>query len=165
MHSLCLFAGTTEGRQLAEYLACLPCEVYACVATEYGEVLLPKSDKMAVSAERLDRAQMKALFEQKRFDLVIDATHPYAKEATANIKSVCELTNTKYLRLLRESGQYTGGRWFDTIEEAVSFLQSTEGNILVTTGAKELVVFTKIDQYSERWQFRVWKQQKDKQNR
>ena len=36
---LCLFAGTTEGRQLAELLGpAVPLTV--CVATEYGEVLL-----------------------------------------------------------------------------------------------------------------------------
>ena len=38
-----LFAGTTEGRELAEYLVERKVKVQACVATPYGESLLPKN--------------------------------------------------------------------------------------------------------------------------
>ena len=36
---ICLFAGTTEGRQLAELMHSSVC-LTVCVATEYGEILL-----------------------------------------------------------------------------------------------------------------------------
>ena len=36
MYKLCVFAGTTEGRELVELLADQPAAVTACVATEYG---------------------------------------------------------------------------------------------------------------------------------
>ena len=35
-------------------------------------------------------------------DYVIDATHPYAKEVTKNLKSACEVMQVPYLRLVRE---------------------------------------------------------------
>ena len=52
MSKLCVFAGTTEGRSLVEFLAGQPVAVTACVATEYGETLLPAADNLTVSAKR-----------------------------------------------------------------------------------------------------------------
>lgn len=43
MCKICIFAGTTEARQLVELLSTQPVSVTACVATEYGETLLPLS--------------------------------------------------------------------------------------------------------------------------
>lgn len=43
MKNILLFAGTTEGRLLAEYLIHQPVSLHVCVATEYGEKLLPSS--------------------------------------------------------------------------------------------------------------------------
>ena len=40
MYNICVFAGTTEGRELVEFLTGQPVQVTACVATEYGETLL-----------------------------------------------------------------------------------------------------------------------------
>ena len=34
MYKLCVFGGTTEGRELVEFLNTQPCRVTACVATE-----------------------------------------------------------------------------------------------------------------------------------
>ena len=44
MYKICVFAGTTEGRELVEFLSSQPVAVTACVATEYGETLLPAAD-------------------------------------------------------------------------------------------------------------------------
>ena len=45
MYKICVFGGTTEGRELVEFLNAQPCEVTACVATEYGQALLPEAAK------------------------------------------------------------------------------------------------------------------------
>ena len=44
MPKLCVFAGTTEGREIAEFLAGQSADVTVCVATEYGETLLPQGE-------------------------------------------------------------------------------------------------------------------------
>ena len=36
MCNICVFAGTTEGRELVEFLAGQPVQATVCVATEYG---------------------------------------------------------------------------------------------------------------------------------
>ena len=82
MCRLCVFAGTTEGRELVEFLCTQDLTVTACVATEYGETLLPPRDNLTISAQRLTEQEMEALFSREKFDLVIDATHPYASVVT-----------------------------------------------------------------------------------
>ena len=44
MRPVIIFAGTTEGRKLSEYLAVRKVPVTACVATEYGETLLTETE-------------------------------------------------------------------------------------------------------------------------
>ena len=85
MCKICVFAGTTEGRELVEFLCEQPISVTACVATEYGETLLPHAENLTVSAKRLDQSEMVAMLSQNAFDLVVDATHPYAEVVTENI--------------------------------------------------------------------------------
>ena len=85
MYKICVFGGTTEGRELVEFLNAQPCEVTACVATEYGQALLPEAERLTVSARRLPADEIKALLTDRHFDLVIDATHPYAASITKSI--------------------------------------------------------------------------------
>ena len=54
--NLLLFAGTTEGRELAqELLRRFPAEIYVCVATEYGEQLLPEHPRLHRQTGRMGR--------------------------------------------------------------------------------------------------------------
>lgn len=92
-----VFAGTTEGRQIAEFLDKRNVPAHICVATEYGEQLLPSGGCLEISHERLDENAMEALMREKGLPLVIDATHPYAAEVTVNIRTACEKTGSSYV--------------------------------------------------------------------
>lgn len=85
MCNICVFAGTTEGRELAEFLAGQPVQATVCVATEYGETLLPEAENVTVLAGRIPVADIIRMLQETRFDLVIDATHPYAASITESI--------------------------------------------------------------------------------
>lgn len=151
MYKLCVFAGTTEGRELVEFLSAQPLLVTACVATEYGETLLPPAENLTVSAKRLTQEEMVKLFADEQFDAVIDATHPYASVVTENIAAACAETNTEYFRLLRSGGTATGdGVFVPSIEAAVQYLNTVDGNILLTTGSKELIKFTPLRDFESR---------------
>ena len=77
MDKVCVFAGTTEGRELVEFLLEQGAAVTACVATEYGRTLLPEgAERLTVSARRLSGEEMAALLKLEKFTLTIDATHP-----------------------------------------------------------------------------------------
>lgn len=156
MDKICVFAGTTEGRKLVEFLSGQPVSVTACVATEYGETLLTPAPNVTISAGRLTEEQMVSLFDAEKFDLVVDATHPYARVATENIAAACGVTGTEYLRLLRFGSPVPGDAVFvSDIAEAVSYLNTTEGNILLTTGSKELSGYTSIQNFKDRVYARV----------
>ena len=156
MCKICVFAGTTEGRLLTEFLCSQKAEITACVATEYGETLLSPAPNLTISAKRLTEQEMKDLFLSKKFDLCVDATHPYAPVVTENIVSACEETATEYLRLLRSGADAPEDAVFcEDIEAVVSYLNGTEGKILLTTGSKELSRYVGIRNFSERVYGRV----------
>lgn len=156
MSKLLLFAGTTEGRKLAEFLDRHDVEAHVCVATEYGERLLVGGERLHVHAGRLTAEEMEGLMRAERFDLTVDATHPYACLVSENIRTACRNTGTEYLRLARAaSGENGNCICVGSVEEAAEFLKGTRGNILVTTGSKELRYFTCLPDYRERVYARV----------
>ena len=156
MCKLCVFAGTTEGRELVEFLCTQEVSVTACVATEYGETLLSPRDNLTISAQRLTREEMEALFSRENYDMVIDATHPYASVVTEYIAAACESAGVRYQRLLR-SGCKAGedAVFVPDIPAAVEYLNHTEGTILLTTGSKELAKYTGLYDFASRVYARV----------
>lgn len=157
MYKLCVFAGTTEGREIIELLEGQPVAVTACVATEYGEALLTPFEGLTVSRGRLEEEEMEALFRREAFDLVVDATHPYAIQVTENIVGACRVSGVEYLRLLRGGGSAApeGAVCVPDIGAAVAFLAGTEGNILLTTGSKELEKYAALPDFARRVYARV----------
>ncbi len=151
MNKICLFAGTSEGRKMAEFLSRQDTDLTVCVATEYGGDLLDELENVRISRKRLSAEEILRLLSEEQFDLVIDATHPYAEQVTENICNACSRTGTAYKRLLRDaSTEYEQAVTVPDTAEAVSFLNTTVGNILLTTGSKEIGRFSGIRDFSER---------------
>ncbi len=156
MTDICLFAGTTEGRRLVRFLEKQDVNLTVCVATEYGGKLLASSDGIRVINKRLPPEEMIRLLTSNHFDLVIDATHPYAEQVTENIYSACCQTGTPFMRLLRsESDLQEGTIIVPDTAASVTFLEGTTGNILLTTGSKELAKFASLPDFSSRVYARV----------
>ena len=156
MYKAIVFAGTTEGYALCEFLAENRVSVYACAATEYGGSLLQENEFLHVCAGRLKTEDMEELFRKENPEIVLDATHPYAAEVTKNIRTACESAGVLYQRILRPEGEKNSEAiYVESTEEAAAFLSGTEGNIFLTTGSKELAKFTGIPDYKERLFARV----------
>ncbi len=156
MYKICVFAGTAEGRELVEFLSARNLFVTACVATEYGETLLQEAENLTISRKRLSEREMEDLFRKEQFDMVVDATHPYASVVTENICSACAATKTEYLRLSRSGEALPEEAVFaEDISAAVDYLNSTDGNILLTTGSKELKQYVQIRDFAARVYARV----------
>ena len=157
MCKICVFAGTSEGRLLLERLSGRGARLTACVATDYGEALLERhGDDVTVRSGRMDQAQMEAFFRRERFDIVVDATHPYADRATENIAAACGAASVPCLRLLRDSqADGADGVFVPDAAACADYLKTTEGNILLTTGSKDLPVFCADENLRSRLYARV----------
>ena len=138
MHIL-IFGGTTEGRLLAESLIPMGHHVTVSCATEQG-IEEMQNIPCRKCCGRLDALQMQALFVS--YDLIVDATHPYAKEASRNIQTACENTGKPLRRIVRPKSSAEGCLFMKSCHEAAEFLRNQKGNILIATGAKELSEFS-----------------------
>ena len=177
-----MFAGTTEGRELAQYLYRCGVSCDICVATEYGEALLEECcEGHRIHRGRLDAESMAALAAETGATHIVDATHPYAEEVSSHIRACCDTLGLPYLRLIRpelsaeqealtvrnllpvlkESNlsaredvlRKVRGRgciYSDSVEEAVQFLNYTQGPVLAATGSKELWKYRGIAGWEER---------------
>ncbi len=156
MYKVLVFAGTTEGYELCRFLGKQKISVCALVATEYGTRSPGELPGVALHAGRMDESQMEAFIQETSPELVLDATHPYAAEVTKNIREACDNKNTEYVRILRAQGKHEDQAVYtESIQDAVEYLKGTRGNILLTTGSKELLAFTGLPDYRERVYARV----------
>ncbi|MBQ1490967.1 MAG: precorrin-6A reductase, partial [Blautia sp.] len=104
---------------------------------------------------RLKREEMEAVMKDYGVSLVVDATHPYAVLVSENIRYACLAAGLPLLRILRPSQEGKGVTYVKDVAEAVEYLSSTHGNILLTTGSKELSGFTALPGYQERIYARI----------
>ncbi len=155
MYKVIVFAGTTEGYEISRFLGENQIPVLACVATEYGSRSLKESSSLHVQAGRLDENEMKELFSREKPELVLDATHPYAAEVTRNIRKACEEAEVSYTRILRTGSGQQNAVYVKDTQAAAEHLKGTTGNVLLTTGSKELAAFTSVPDYKERLFARV----------
>lgn len=153
MKQVVVFAGTNEGRKLCEYLAQNRVEVLAVVATEYGSLVLPDMPFLSVKEGRLPLDEIINLVGQ--YEYIVDATHPYARIISENIAEAVKRSGKKSIRLIRPSVEYENVLEFPNIADACEYLNGTAGNILATTGSKELLPYAAIENYRERVFVRV----------
>ena len=157
-------------------------QVHVCVASEYGAQVLPEDDALKVHVGRLDQADMQEFLQAVQADICVDATHPYAVLVTQNIYQACKVVGVPYVRVRRDMqeeqenadpdmqmsgthiGDADGKRYTDEtsdsiyvgdIQAAVDYLKGVTGNILITTGSKELHLYTQIPDYGSRCTARV----------
>ena len=143
-----IFAGTTEGRELAEHLAGAGVRCTVSVATEYGAQILGPGKGRTVLQGRLTQEQMEFLIREEDYTCVVDATHPFATEVSAQIRQACEAAGVPYLRLSRdtEKGEACDGAGIyevSTMLEAAEILRGIPGNVFLTSGSKDLPLLVK----------------------
>ncbi len=173
MKKIVIFAGTTEGRRLSEILADAGIAHTVCVATEYGEIVMrEQTDAEAAGTKgqplvslhrgRMDRQQMEEFLRNEGYEIVVDATHPYAQVVTENIRDAVKTQSSIYLRLEREISETPEAenpavsiRYFESNADCAKVLENTEGNILLTTGSKELPTYCASGRLHDRLYVRI----------
>lgn len=152
-----VFGGTTEGRELAEWLSARrSCTVVVSSLTEYGGSLVAGLPNVESLSGRMPPQDMENLMRARPFTCVIDATHPYAAGVSASIAASCESTSTPLLRVLREGEP--DGPWeaVSDAAEAARRVAARSGNILLTTGSNDLPVYVgAVEDFRERLYVRI----------
>lgn len=147
MKNTVIFSGTTEGRILAESFAAAGMPVTVCVATGYGEEVMRPDPLIRVHTGRMDTVAMKAFFYENATELVLDATHPYAAEVSANLREAAREAGIEYRRFERDTATHEDDfdvTYVKDTSEAVKVLEGLEGTVLLTTGSKELKDFLPV---------------------
>lgn len=155
MKKVLVFAGTTEGRELAELLADSNIKCSVCVATDYALELM-NDKRLDVHCGRLTEEEMEVLMRDGKFDVVVDATHPYAQIVSQNVRQAADKESISLIRLRRSTESAEEGFVsFKTHEECSAWLSFQTGNILLTTGSKDLGSYAKNETIKNRLFVRV----------
>ena len=158
MKRIIIFSGTTEGRRLSELLSSYGMDVTVSVASEYGEEVMTQNSHIRVRVGRMEEQEIED-FVKGSDTIVIDATHPFARLVTENIRQACMQTGVRYIRLLRDKEDISGinafARYFDTQEQCREYLRDLPGKILLTTGAKEVGLYASDESIRKRLIVRV----------
>ncbi|MCR4939186.1 MAG: precorrin-6A reductase [Treponemataceae bacterium] len=156
MSRILLFGGTSEGHVIAELLSAGGIECDLCVATEYGSMVMEDLPFVTVRTGRLSAKDIARVIECGEYDAAIDATHPFAVEASENIRKSTQ-GKLPLIRFERNTSAVAsdGCIYENNPERCAEELEKTEGKILLTTGSKELALFCRKESLRKRLVVRV----------
>ena len=158
MKRILIFSGTTEGRQLADILDASGICADVCVATGYGHEVMTEGQYRNIYTGRLTEEEMKEFMQKGDYAAIVDATHPYAVVVSSNIRQASAQAGLPYYRLrrtLQSAGDDSDVIYVKSQQECVRALEQTSGNILLTTGSKELHCYCENETLRERLFVRV----------
>jgi precorrin-6A/cobalt-precorrin-6A reductase len=95
-----VLAGTQDGRELAETLAEAGRKVMISVVSNYAKELIHNGN-ITINARPLDRIQLMDLIQCNQITAIVDASHPYAVNASVNAMEACAQTGIQYIRYER----------------------------------------------------------------
>lgn len=136
-------SGTSDARQLAIELKRQGFDVLTTVVTSNAAIEL-QALGLQVLVGRLTDLDLIQLIKERQINIVVDASHPYAEEASKNAIKAAQMAEIPYIRFERPSQQFDDELIIkvDSYEEAAELAAKKQGNIMLTTGSKTLQIFT-----------------------
>ena len=135
MEQIIIFAGTTEGRLLSQWLSGEGLKVLACVATEYGSLMVKEGDQLRVHQGRLSREEMEQLFQKEGLPLVT-GLHP----VTPNLGGRLTVELEEQVRLEGLKGLLAALEARGMEENVKTFIDLTSANAIYFDYGEELTV-------------------------
>ncbi|OAH55751.1 MULTISPECIES: precorrin-6A reductase [Bacillaceae] len=137
-------AGTSDARELAIEMKQTGLQVLATVVTEPAAKSLQDAG-IDTQIGRLTAVDMASLIVEKGFQAVVDASHPFAEEASKNALQGAKEANVPYIRYERESQRFQDDKLIlvNDYAEAAKLAATKRGVIMLTTGSKTLEIFAK----------------------
>jgi precorrin-6A/cobalt-precorrin-6A reductase len=144
-----ILGGTAEARDLAGRLAGRP--DLAVTLSLAGRTLDPAPQPVPVRTGGFGGVDgLSAYLRQQAVDLMIDATHPFARQISANARAASEATGVTLLRLERRGwDEADGDRWtrVGSIADAVAALGTEPRRVFLAIGRQEAKAFDAAPQH------------------
>ncbi|OLO42772.1 precorrin-6A reductase [Alkalihalophilus pseudofirmus] len=139
-----LIAGTSDARELAISVKDASYEVLASVVTENAAISLREANIETIVG-RLTAKEMTVLIQKRGIKMIVDASHPFAEEASKNGVEAGQLAQIPYVRYERENYQEEDEliTYVSSYEDAAFLAKEQKGVVMLTTGSKTLQIFTK----------------------
>lgn len=137
-----LLAGTSDARSLARKIKEQGMNMTATVVNERTAKELERAG-IKVHVGRLPADAFAEMIKQLGITAVVDASHPFAEEASKNAIQAAAQCEIPYLRYERPSLDYIHPSIIavDSYEAAAELAASKKGVIMLTTGSKTLPLF------------------------
>lgn len=139
-----VLSGTSEGDAFIRELKRRGVRVLASAVTAQGAENARSAGADEVVARPLDREMMERLISRKKVDAVVDATHPFAVEASRNAIEACRSAGARYVRLERPEAELPESRLIHTVdgfEEAAETAFDLGETVLSTCGVRNIHIF------------------------
>ncbi|WP_297990604.1 precorrin-6A reductase [Anoxybacillus sp.] len=137
-----MLSGTSDARQLALAIRDAGYDIFATVVTEHA------AEQMAhvgihAHVGRLTASQMIALINEHQVKAIVDASHPFAEEASRQAMQAAERACVPYIRYERKESviAYERVTFVDSYKAAAQYAAKKRGVIMLTTGSKTLHIF------------------------
>lgn len=138
-----LLAGTSDARELALKIKDAGYDLLSTVVTENAAKELMQTG-LNVQVGRLTDTEMVDLIQCKKVEVIVDASHPFAEEASKNAIRAAAKAKVPYIRYERESQTFHYEKMIvaASYEEAADIAATKKGVVMLTTGSKTLQIFT-----------------------
>lgn len=135
-------AGTSDARELAIKLHQQGYELLTTVVTENAAKALEEAG-LRVHVGRLTAEDMAAKIKEESFQVVVDASHPFAEEASKNALAGAKAAGVPYIRYERESQSFEHElvTVVEDYHQAAEIAVEKRGVVMLTTGSKTLPIF------------------------
>ncbi len=140
-----VLAGTSDARELALQIKLAGYELLTTVVTESAAKSMTEAG-LPVQVGRLTAEDFGELVRSKHVKAIVDASHPYAEEASKNAMAGAKQAEVPYIRYERESQSYHNHPKVTIVADyaqAAELAAEKRGVIMLTTGSKTLQVFAK----------------------
>ena len=135
-----ILSGTSDGPIIADKLLNLNYVVFVSVISYKASLVYPKKKKLhIITGKILDEMEVCQFLEKYQIDLIIDATHPFAMQISANLAKGCEKSKRMLLRFERKTIMKSSmrSRFVDDFK-GIKISDIKNKNLLLAIGARSL---------------------------
>lgn len=141
-----VLGGTTEGKRIDSLLREKGFSPVLAAVTEYGVSLAREGGSLCTRQGTLGLERMSHLMGEENIRVVVDATHPFALQASLNAMEAARSQGKDYLRLERPSLKifpHPLVKWVQDFSEAAQEAVKSREKVFLAIGVNNLQVFLK----------------------